>query len=487
MRSKYTPEQWREMWLVARTEDPLVTRQGFADKHEINIANLRKHLSGMDEGDRETLSRYIAARIGECAVELGKQACDIVWHEFKNWEGIHRGSNGTITPHHITAAGGFNAIRAAYFPINATSQQVERKIIQTHALYNRQLGDTLARQQWKTEALEDFAERVFKGRLAPLPAKIGKQHRQKSGKHKGQPRLVNALWSDLHFGSDILADETGGFNYGRAEEARSMGHIVGEIADFKPQYRGDSTLVLWLIGDIIEGHLHPNDAARHAEQMARAIHLLSQSIGHLASAYSQVTVNCASGNHGRIKEVHRERATDGKWNSHETVIYYSLKAILSRFENVRVNIPRTPYVIGSAFGVGTFATHGDTIFNPGYAGKNVPTGNILTQINQMNQDFEDNARERGVAHEPCAVFVCGHTHAPLIHHTTGGRTLIVNGSLPTANGFANSLGRFSSANGQWVWEQVEGFPVGDARFIRVGHAQHIDASLEKIIKPWSAM
>lgn len=474
-----TPEQWQELWVSSKTENPLLTRDKFAEDQDIGRRNMSKWLRGLEDSDRETLSRYIAQRIEECAINLGKDPCDLVWYEFKGWEGIRRGSNGTITPHHITAAGGWNAIRAAYFPVDPTKQQVERRVVQTHALYNRRLGETLAQNQWKSESLESFAERIYKGRInAP---------KWKAPKLKTTKRIVNTVWSDLHFGSNIKAAETGGFDYGCTEEARSMAHIVAEVADYKPQYRDTTTLRIKLIGDIMQGHLHPGDAAAHAEQMSRCMHILSQAIGYLAGCYSMVEVDCASGNHGRNKQKHFDRATDQKWDSHETVIYTAIKMMLAKLTNVRVHIPFTPYVLSEAFGVGTFATHGDTVMNTGYGGKNVPTGSILTQINQMNQDWSDNARERGLEHVPCMVFVSGHTHAPVIHHATGGRTLIVNGSLPTADGFTNSLGRFATANGQWIWEQVDGFPVGDTRFVRVGFGQHKDASLDKIISPWSAL
>ncbi len=475
-----TPEEWRDLWVARKAENPLLERQAFARGEGLGLTRLREVLQGLDESDREVLSRYIASRIEQCAKDLGHEPCDLTWYPFKDWEGIHLGSNGTITAHHITAAGGFNRIRDAYFPINPTRQQTERKVVQTHALYNRRLGETLAKKQWLAESLESFAERVFKGRVEPprrVPPKL---------KAAGVKRIVNTVWSDLHFGADVKASETSAFDFGRSAEARRFAHIVAEVADYKPQYRDSSELRTWILGDIMQGKIHPGDSAAQAEQMARCIHLLTQGLAYLAGCYSKVTAECEPGNHGRDKLVHHDRASDQKWNAHETVIYYAVKMALSRYPNITVNIPRTPMVMAEAFGVGMMGTHFDTLMKVGFAGKNVPTGAILDQINQMNIDWMDNARERGLEHVPCQVFIGGHTHSPLVHHTSGGRSLIVNGSLVPVDGFSvNVHGRTATGNGQWVWEQVEGFPVGDTRFVRVGWKQDEDASLERIIKPWS--
>jgi hypothetical protein len=476
-KQKRTRDEWREAWITAKAENPLLTRAEFARRHGVALRGIVTHLQGLEADDRETLSRFIADRIEACAKEHNLQAVDVSWAMFKHWARIVYGQNSEgLTPHHITLAGGFNRIRDSYFPVNPSKVQVERKIVQTHALYNRRLGATLAEREWLAESLESYAERVFKGRVTPSrrPATFGKTSQ----------RIVNTVWSDLHFGSNVKAAETGAFDFGRVAEARRFAHLVAEVADYKPQYRSTSELRIWLLGDIMQGHLHPGDAAAHAEQMARSIHLLVQGIAYQAAAYGRVTVECVPGNHGRNKDRHKERATDQKWDSHETVIYYAVKAALSKLTNVTINIPLTPTVMAQAFGVGMMGTHLDTVMSVGFAGKSVPTGAILDQINQMNQDWADNARERGLEHVPCMVFIGGHTHSPLIHHTSGGRTLIVNGSLVPVDGFSTSMGRFATGNGQWVWEQVEGFPVGDARFVRVGWKQDEDATLETIIQPW---
>jgi hypothetical protein len=478
-KEKFSRDHWREAWIAAKTENPLLSRAEFAQAHGVSTRGLAFHLQGLEADDRETLSRFIANRIEECAKEHNKAPADLTWYVFRDWAKVVFGSNDKgITSHHITMAGGFNRIRDAYFPVNPTKQAVERKIVQTHALYNRRLGSTLAQREWLAESLESYVERVFKGRVTPS--------KRVTTKAKATKRLVHSVWSDLHFGANVKGVETGAFDYGCKAEARRFGHLVSEIADYKPQYRDTSELMLWILGDVMQGHLHPGDAARHAEQMARCIHLLTQGIAYLAGCYARVQVKCVPGNHGRNKQTHHDRATDQKWDSHETVIYYATKAALSRLPNVEIEVPRTPYVLGEAFGAGMFGTHFDTVMDVGFAGKNVPTGSILNQINQMNMDWMDNARERGLEHVPCQVFIGGHTHSPLLHHTSGGRTLIVNGALVPPDGFSvGAVGRMATGNGQWVWEQVEGFPVGDARFVRVGWRQDEDAALEKVIRPWS--
>jgi hypothetical protein len=38
--------------------------------------------------------------------------------------------------------------------------------------------------------------------------------------------------------------------------------------------------------------------------------------------------------------------------------------------------------------------------------------------------------------------------------------------------------------GQWLFESVPGYAVGDMRFIRVGERDDKDATLDKLITPW---
>lgn len=313
-----------------------------------------------------------------------------------------------------------------------------------------------------------YSEGVFSGKMTPV--KTAKSN-------KPIKRNVNLVLSDHHYGSDIRKDETGFQNYGRVEESRRLAAVIKEAMEYKLQHRDETELTIHLLGDMIENKLHdPQDAAPLAEQVCRAIHILNQAIARLSEVYPKVTVKCATGNHGRTLSRHEKRATSAKWDSIETIIYYSLRTSLSNFKNIIFDLPKTPYVVTNSLGAKIFSTHGDTVLNPGNPGKSINVKGLEGQVNNINATLRDNQEYK--------VFVMGHVHVPSVTQLNNGVYVITNGALCPPNGFATSIGILEGHGVQVMFESVPGFPVGDIRFIRVGAKEDGDASLDKIIKPW---
>lgn len=332
-------------------------------------------------------------------------------------------------------------------------------------------NDSLVRNVNTLDYIAKFAEGVFKGRLKPTGFKKSK---------KVIKRNVNIVLSDHHYGSNIQKEETGFQDYGRVEESRRLAAVVKEVIEYKPQFRDESELTIHLLGDMIENKLHdPQDAAPLAEQVCRAIHMLSQAIARLSEAYPKVTIKCATGNHGRTLSRHEKRATSSKWDSIETMIYYAVKNGLSEFKNITFEIPKTPYVVTEKLGAKIFSTHGDTVLTPGNPGKSINTGGLEQQVNRINASLQDNQEYN--------VFIVGHVHVASVTQLNNGVIVITNGALCPANGFASSIGILESYGVQVLFESVPGFPVGDIRYIRVGAKEDADESLDKIIKPWENM
>lgn len=316
--------------------------------------------------------------------------------------------------------------------------------------------------------IEKFAEKVFNKPLVPY-----KQIKE----NKSKTRVVTLTLSDLHFGSNIKLEETGFLQYGPTEEARRLAEVVKQTIDYKPQYRAETELVVNILGDLTHGKLHdPQDGAAMAEQNCRAIHLLGQALAHLGGAYSKVTVNCASGNHGRDLNRHKGRATSGKWDSHETVIYFALKTALKQYKNISFNIPRTPYFVYEVFGRKYFVTHGDTVLQAGNPGKVLNIKNLEFQINKINATLKDD--------EEIAVCIVGHTHVASVNLLNPGTTLVTNGALQPIDQFCVSIGIFEGIASQTLFEAVPGHPFGDVRFIRVTEKTDKDETLDLIINPW---
>lgn len=470
-------------WLSAKASDPLLDRREYARVHNLSLRRLERTNAGPKE--REILSKHIADMVSACAAEIGVEPSDLKWSEFaahfKILHGVHPNSTSGLKAHHLSQVGGFATVRDAYFPKQTTDRAVESQRISDHAAVNRRLGAQASRQAFTLGMVEQFAQRVFSGRVDAPVGKVAKL--------KEQRRVVTALWSDLHFGSDTSSQDTGLVDFGRVEEARAFAQVVSEIADYKPDYRATTTLRILSLGDTIEGKLHDReDGAAMAEQVCRSIHLMIQGIAFLARAYPEVEIFWTSGNHDRDTSRHPKRATSHKTDSYGTLIGYAIKTACANLHNVKFHIPQTSYFISTVFGQKTFGTHGDGVLSPGNPGKVIAVGQLENQVNRINADLRQHSRDNGEVIDDCMTWVMGHVHTPMVVGLPNGATLITNGALQPTTGFGvNGMGRFSANRGQWVYESVEGYPVGDMRFLKVGNQTHFNHKLDNVIKPWSGL
>lgn len=326
----------------------------------------------------------------------------------------------------------------------------------------------LSREMMMLSRIDEIATRVFAGKVEP------RGYAKKPGTGK-KARILRAHLSDLHIGAALDSRELPQ-PFGRREEARRLAKITAEICDYKPQHRETTELNLLLNGDLIDGMLMHfyRDGDPLTEQWVVCLELLCQVVAHCAASFPAVKIDVQPGNHGRNKLIHPGRATSSKWDSFEFMLGYSLRKACERLSNVEIRLTRRPYSILESFGEHGFMSHGDTdSLNVGSVGKSISVEKIETQISRINAS--------GVYGHKFSFFVAGHLHTPLMLELPSG-TFILNGCLrpPTGHDLAN--GYFPSC-GQWIWESVEGYPVGDARLLRVGPSEDQDDSLEKIIKP----
>lgn len=322
---------------------------------------------------------------------------------------------------------------------------------------------------------DDFLESFIDIVKSIQPVKV-KQYRKT--KNVKVDRELTLVLSDLHFGSDISAKETGTLTYGKVEEARRFGEIIKQTCDYKLDHRSTTSLNVLLLGDIIQNQLHdPRDGAPIAEQVARSIYLINQGIARFSESFPEVRIICSSGNHGRATARHHGRATNQKWDSIETMVYYAVKESNKHLKNVTVEIPKTPYLTYEVFGHKIFATHGDSVFKTGYPGNGIRTGALENQINRINSTLKDS--------EEYSVFIFGHIHLGSIVHLGSGATMITNAALCPVDEFAVSIGHLESNAGQYLFESTKTHPVGDVRFIKVNKKTDADKSLDKVIQPFN--
>ncbi len=457
------------MCKVCDNERKRTARQALVDR-----ANGRSPVAQAD-GVAETAedrAAEIAEHIAECAREMSVKPCDLNWFDFRAYADIAYGENRLgIVRRDITRLGGFNAIRDAYFPKLPTDHGVTRLRLREHANMARRLGSDASAQTFVQQEQERLGESLFKGRIEPVSF---------PPTNKTTQRAIITLLSDMHYGSNILAEETGQTSYGRVEEARRTARVVQQVCRYKSEHRDETVLHAVWLGDLIHGKLHDTqDGAAKAEQKMRTIHLLSQTAAHYSASYKQVVIHCVGGNHDRDLTRHMGRATSSKWDGIATEIYSSVKMMSSRLTNVTFDIPRTPFLTFEVFGWRYWATHGDTVLEAGNPGKSVNTGRLEAQTNRWNAS----ARDKG--EPPFSVFMCGHVHTPLLHHMGSGAWLVVNGALSPVDGYGVSIGLPETVSDQIMFEATPEHPVGDHRFITLDRAVDADASLDAIIAPWA--
>jgi predicted phosphodiesterase len=292
-------------------------------------------------------------------------------------------------------------------------------------------------------------------------------------------RHLNLFLSDLHFGA-LLDGREVPHRYGPNEEARRLAKVIKETIDFKPQYRKNTVLNVTLGGDIIQNKIHNDfNSAPLADQVNASIYLLLQALGLLAQHFPKVHVRCTGGNHDRFETVHPKKMVHFKINNLATTIYFALQMATAHLKNVTFEIPYTPYITYKSFDKRFFHTHGDTVFEVGVPGSNINTASLEKQVNRINT-----AQPKG---EEFDLFCVGHVHTPTILHLTNRVKVITNGSLIGVDSYGLSIGFFENANGQQLWESVEGYALGDSRFLSVDEYTDKDQSLERIIRPYSGL
>ena len=334
-----------------------------------------------------------------------------------------------------------------------------RRLARSVSLFSA--GEELARQMWVRACQQYLTGRV-------VPTGYAKKPPTKAAK-----RSVCLLLSDLHLGAD-LGQSDNPMPFRKVEEARRLEYILRQAIDYKPQYRKDSELVLMLNGDMIEGLLLHDfrDGAPLTEQKVIFLKYFERFVGECAAAFPRVRVFCQPGNHGRDKVRHPGRATSSKWDGVEWGLYYALSRACSGLKNVEWDLPHRAVSSIDLHGLWLLLSHGDTEIKLGDPDSKARDNlAILDKINATRLYGREYA---------AAAFGHYHKGRYIPYHPR----VIFNAALIPPNGHARTMGYIGEACGQFLWEAVAGFPIGDVRFVEVGASQDNDECLGSIIEPF---
>lgn len=427
----------------------------------------------LEELDDHEISEHIFSVMIECSRVIKVELTDLSWYEFRRYIKFRYGENdGGIARYAITKVGGFLAIRDAYNRPKPTKLSMERQRTQVVAKLNRKIGREDSDREFVLDRITEHCSKIFKKAFSiQVCCKNQTQNLELN-------RILTLVLSDLHFGSDILGEETGALSFGRVEESRRFSYICHQTANFKLEHRDRTELNILVLGDIVQGSLHdPRDGAVLAEQISRAIHVMVQGFTYLGAHFPKIKIRFSPGNHDRFTSRHKQRAVNQKWDSILWVIGMAIKYALAQFKNIEIEMPKTPYLSFDLFGQAIMATHGDSVINTGYPSSTINTKMIESQINKLNASLPDSKQFKMV--------ICGHVHQGLVLPMSNGTTLLINPSMVPPDQHGVSLGIWESESGQWLFESVEGHLLGDFRLIKVSSIQDKNVDLDQIIQPWS--
>ena len=333
----------------------------------------------------------------------------------------------------------------------------------------------------KKQATDDYLTQeflaVFKEKFDPKQLKLHAPVKVNNKKAKKE-RAIVAHISDTHFGANIKSSEMGNVNaFNWTVASRRMALFAKQVVEYKEHHRDQTKLIIAINGDIIAGVIHDQEwfSDLLTTQFTGALSILSQFITYCASHFQEVEVYCSPGNHGRaMHKMSKQRAMTHKWDSYETMLFMALKEVIfARHSHIKVEVPKTPYIILDVLGHKGFMTHGDTVINVGNPGKNINTSSLNTQINTLNAS--------SLSKEKFEFIMCGHCHVSNMQITDNGAVMLTNGTLSGADPYCQGLGIFGNQPSQTIFEVTKEHAVGDTRMIKLVGADK-DSSLDKIIQ-----
>ena len=257
--------------------------------------------------------------------------------------------------------------------------------------------------------------------IQPVEA-ITVQHNEK---REVVPVLVASDW---HIEETVDAEVTNGLNeYNLHVAEDSVRQFFSKACNKVQQAKRDkevSTVVLALLGDIINGVLRDEDLESNqttpVEAIAIARSLIHKGIETLIKETGcNIRVICCVGNHGRLTEkIHYSNQVK---HSLEYLMYRTLAEDFKDNPKVKFIVKLSYYTIQPIFNVKVRFHHGHAArFNGGIGGLAVP---VIRKTQQMNTI------------EHADLDVIGHFHSAQVLSN-----VIVNGSLVGSNGFSMSLG-----------------------------------------------
>ncbi len=184
------------------------------------------------------------------------------------------------------------------------------------------------------------------------------------------------------------------------------------------------SLVLWLGGDLMTGHIHEENVETGATTPIETLLILKPRLlegirGLLADPeLEDIHVVCSYGNHGR--NTRRPYRSRGAEHSYEWLLYQDLAAAFEGEERVRFLADRSGHQYATALGYDLHFHHGDEVnYGGGVGGITIPLNKAVAQWDRSRK--------------------CHYHHFGHFHQYIDVGNVLVNGSGIGFNGFAMSI------------------------------------------------
>lgn len=237
------------------------------------------------------------------------------------------------------------------------------------------------------------------------------------------------LFTDHHIGAKFTSEEMGGLNFYNIDEySKRLKYCVQKTIRFT-KGRKDiacNDITVFLGGDEIDGVIH-DSLERNADQppagqVIVGAHLIAQALQELAANFTNVTVACAPGNHGRFRKPHEMEAVTQNF---DTLLYAMCRFELQNQKNIKWSIPQEFWNYQDIAGNGVLLLHGHVGIK-GFTGNGTYPGYGL----RRSVDNLQNILKR--LGKPVRYIAMGHYHSYFCTSHEDG-LVTINGSIMGAN------------------------------------------------------
>ena len=238
--------------------------------------------------------------------------------------------------------------------------------------------------------------------------------------------------SDLHVGCVVEPDRVLGINeYNKHIAKARLIRLFSETVAFG-RFMKCGRLVINLLGDMVHGEIHKSALDLNAPDAIIYLYdLLMECIRGAAEWFSEISLECVVGNHGRtgVKMESVAVALD----SYEHILYEFLRRGLEP-SGVCVNVPDAQYLLSEYSGVRVLILHGHSI-KGGNGMVDFPAMGVVRNSNRMQGMFRNIGADFDLA-------IMGHFHTFVNIPDNMNRRVIINPSLIGADEYAiNALAK----------------------------------------------